>query len=218
MMKIKRATLSAVTVCMFVLAVFAAPASAASKNILGNGGFELPKVPAGYFADFVSGATLGTCGLQMPGSIGYQVGCWRVFGGSVDITSKPYWAAKGGKQALELNGNGPGEILQLFGAAPNTTYHLSFYLSGDPFIAGTVTTLAVQEQFDGAGSYLGGGPIGTYTFDTTGHSVSSMGYKLVTTSFTTGSNTRYADVELQSLTVNNSALWWGPVVDNVTLH
>jgi hypothetical protein len=141
-----------------------------------------------------------------------------VFGGSVDVAAVPYWAGKGTRQSIELNGTGPGEILQMIGVAPNTTYHFSFYMSGDPFLAGVVKLLAVQEQFDGGGNYITGGPLGTFTFDTTGHTTTSMGYKLMTTTFTTGPNAHYADVELQSLTVNNSALWWGPVVDGASVH
>jgi hypothetical protein len=212
---VRRGALSTAAACALMLTLFAAPAAA--SNILGNGGFEVPAVSAGNFADFITGSTLGTCGLAMPGSIGYQVGCWRVFAGSVDVASAPYWSAFGGTQSLELNGTGPGSVLQLYGAVPNTTYHLSFQLSGDPFIAGTVSLLAVQEQFDGGGNYLTGSPIGSYSFDTTGHTKKSMGYQLVKGAFTTGPDTDYVDVELQSTTQNNSALWWGPVVDNVKL-
>ena len=101
---------------------------------------------------------------------------------------------------------------------PDSTYHFSFPMSGDPFIAGVVPLLAVQEQFDGTGTYITGGPLGTFTFGTTGHTTTAMGYKLVTTSFTTGPNAQWADVELQSLTVNKSALWRGPVVDGAAVH
>jgi Protein of unknown function (DUF642) len=212
---VKRAGVSMVAACALVLTAFVAPAGA--SNILGNGGFEVPHVHAGDFADFPDGSTLGTCGLAMPGSPGYQVGCWRVFAGTVDVASAPYWSASSGTQSLELNGTGPGSVLQLYGASPNTTYQLSFELSGDPFIAGTVSLLAVWEQFDGGGNYISGSPIGSYSFDTTGHTASSRGYKLVKGTFTTGSNADYVDVELQSTTQNNSALWWGPVVDNVKL-
>ena len=212
---VKRTAWATIAGCALVLTVFVAPAGA--TNILGNAGFEVPHVKAGNFADFINGSTLGTCGLAMPGSPGYQVGCWRVFAGSVDVASAPYWSAFGGKQSLELNGTGPGSVLQLYGASPNTTYHLSFELSGDPFLAGTVSLLAVQEQFDGGGNYISGSPIASYSFDTTGHTTTSMGYKLVKGTFTTGPSTDYVDVELQSTTQNNSALWWGPVVDNVKL-
>ena len=190
---------------------------AAAGNILEDAGFEVPKVPRGAYAKFLTGSTLGTCGLAMPGSVGYQMGCWRVFGGDVDVASSPYWDAKGGRQSLELNGTINRQVLQLYAAQPNTTYQLSFWLAGDPFRAGTVSLLAVQEQFDGTGTYITGQTIGTYNFDTTGHTADDMGYQLVTGSFTTGPNTAYLDVEFQSLTYDVSAPWWGPVVDQVTL-
>jgi hypothetical protein len=217
-MNIRRFATATTIALTLVAALTMQSASASNPNLLGNGSFESPAVTAGRFADFPVGSTLGACGLAAPGSPGYQVNCWRVFGGTVDVVAAPYWAGKGTKQSIELNGNGPGEILQLIGVAPNTTYHFSFYMSGDPFIAGVVSLLAVQEQFDASGKYIGGNSLGTSTFNTTGHTTASMGYKLVTTSFTTGPNAHYADVELQSLTYNVSAPWWGPVVDNASVH
>jgi hypothetical protein len=101
-------------------------------------------------------------------------------------------------------------------AQPNTTYQLSFWLAGYPLLAGTVS-VAVQEQFDSSGTYITGQAIGTYNFDTTGHTADDMGYQLVTGSFTTGPNAAYVDVELQSATFVPSSPWWGPVVDQVTL-
>jgi len=195
---------------------------AAAGSLLSNVSFEVPKVPHGNYARFVNGSTLGTCGLAMPGNgmvgtPGYQTDCWRVFSGDVDVASSGYWDAKGGKQSLELNGTTNGAVLQLYAAQPSTTYQLSFWLAGDPARAGTVSLLAVQEQFDSTGTYITGSAIGSYTFDTTGHSATDMGYQLVTGSFTTGPNAAWVDVELQSTTYDVSAPWWGPVVDHVIL-
>jgi len=217
-MKLRRLAMAMVVLCTAALAGEVHSASAATGNILGNPSFEVPKAPAGGLARFVTGSTLGTCQLAMPGSIGYQTGCWRVFGGNVDVVNAPYWSAKGGKQSLELNGAGAGDILQVYAAQPNTTYHFSFWMSGDPVYPGTVSMLAVQEQFDSSGSYIIGGSLGSFSFDTTGHTPSSMGYKHVTTTFTTGPNTHWVDVELQSTTFNGNAPWWGPVVDKATLN
>jgi hypothetical protein len=210
--------------CLALLALILASRAqiAIAGNILENASFEVPKVPRNNFATFPTGSTLGTCGLAMPGNgmqgtPGYQTGCWRVFGGDVDVASSPYWDAKGGRQSLELNGTTGGDVLQLYVAQPNTTYQLSFWLAGDPLLAGTVSLLVVQEQFDSSGAYITGQAIGSYPFDTTGHTAGNMGYQLVTGSFTTGPNTAYVDVEFQSTTFNVSAPWWGPVIDQVTL-
>ena len=185
-----------------VLTAFVAPVAA--SNILGNGGFEVPHVHAGNVADFINGSTLGTCGLAMPGSPGYHIGCWRCSSGA--LTSR--LRRTGRPQAVNSRSNStapaPVQVLQLYGASPNTTYQLSFELSGDPFLAGTVSLLAVQEQFDGGGNYITGAAIGSYSFDTTGHTTTSMGYELVKGTFTTGASTDYVDVELQTLTQNNS--------------
>jgi hypothetical protein len=214
-MSIERLGQACVAISVLILA--SSVQIAASGNIIQNSSFEVPKVPRGSYARFPTGSTLGTCGLAMPGSPGYQTGCWRVFGGDVDVASSPYWDSKGGKQSLELNGSTSGLVLQLYVAQPNTTYQLSFWLAGDPALAGTVSLLAVQEQFDSAGNYITGQAIGSYNFDTTGHTADGMGYQLVTGSFTTAANAAYVDVELQSTTFVVSSPWWGPVVDQVTL-
>ena len=108
------------------------------------------------------------------------------------------------RSGLEWKGN---ELFrpcaQLPVAPRNTTYQLSFWLAGDPLLTGTVSLLAVQEQFDSAGNYITGSTIGSYNFDTTGHSADNMGYQLVTGSFTTAANAAYVDVELQSTTTSH---------------
>jgi hypothetical protein len=133
------------------------------------------------------------------------------------VASSSYWDAKGGSQSLELNGTTGGDVLQLDVAQPNTTYQLSFWLAGAPFLPGTVSLRVVQEQFDSSGTYITGQAIGSYQFDTTGHTTDDMGYQLVTGSFTTGPNAAWIDVEFQSTTFDVSNPWWGPVIDQVTL-
>jgi Protein of unknown function (DUF642) len=215
-MALRRLGATSAIVCTLVLALSMPPAFAAG-NLLGNSGFEAPRVPASSPAEFPTGSTLGTCGLAMPGSPGFQTGCWRVFAGNVDIFGNGIWDAKAGRQSMELNGSGPGYVLQLYLAQPNRVYKLKFSLAGDPFVAGTVSLLAVQEQFDANGAYIIGAEIGSYGFDTTGHTPTSMGYQTETGFFTTGATAQYVDVELQSTTDDTSNPWWGPVVDQVTV-
>jgi hypothetical protein len=207
-------------VCAFVLAVGMQVAAAAIGTAVpvGDASFEVPKLAPNSFATFPTGSTLGTCGLAMPGSPGYQFGCWRVFAGNVDVTGDGYWQAAAGHQTIELNGTTNGSILQAFRVSPSNLYRLSFRLAGDPFFAGQVKLLVVQEQFDANGSYMTGGPLGTYTFDTTGRSTTSMGFVKESVTFGLQSNAAYADIEFQSLTTNQNAPWWGPVVDQVGLR
>jgi len=214
-MSIKRRSQAGAAVSWLILA--SSVQIAAAGNLVANSSFGVPRVPRGQYARFPTGSTLGTCGLAMQGGPGYQTGCWRVFGGDVDVATSGVWDAKGGTQSLELNGSTGGQMLQLYAAQPNTTYQLSFWLAGDPLLAGTVSLITVQEQFDGAGNYITGSMIGSYNFDTTGHSADNMGYQLVTGSFTTGPNAVWVDVEFQSTTYDASNPWWGPVVDEVTL-
>ena len=207
-------------VCALVLALGMQVGTAATSSPVpvGNAGFEVPKLAPDSFATFPVGSTLGTCGLSMGVGPGYQFGCWRVFAGNVNVTGNGYWQAAKGHQTIELNGTTAGSILQVFAVNPNDVYHVSFKLAGDPFVAGQVKLLVVQEQFDSAGNYLTGSPLGTYTFDTSSNSTSDMQFVKESATFGLEPNAAYADIEFQSITNNGTYPWWGPVIDQVSLR
>jgi hypothetical protein len=206
-------------VCALVLAMGMQVASAVTGTPvpLGDTSFEVPKLAPDTYAVLPTGSTVGTCKLAMQVGPGYQFGCWRVFAGSVQMSGNGSWQATKGHQTMELNGNGPGSILQPFVVKPGDFYNVSFKLAGDPFVAGQVKMLLVQEQFDSAGNYLFGNAIGTYTFDTTGHTTSAMGFVKESATFSASPNAAYADIEFQSTTSNGTYPWWGPVIDQVAM-
>jgi hypothetical protein len=111
----------------------------ASANLITNGSFETPTVPAGSFSNFLSGSSAITG--------------WTVFGPAVSIVSGSFggggfsFPAQDGIQWLDLTGptSGPAEgVEQTVTTTFGQTYDLSFYVgnvSGGVF--GTTSTVGV---------------------------------------------------------------------------
>jgi len=100
------------------LFALASPASAAGFV---NGSFEdnTCGVPAGAFGTVGAGGT--TC-----------ITGWSVGPHSVDLVREPYWDAHHGEYSVDLAGNAPGSISQLFDTVANTVYTVNYWLSGNP--------------------------------------------------------------------------------------
>ena len=130
---------------------------------------------------------------------------WTVGGDSVDYIggATPYWTAEDGVASLDMSGNAAGSISQVVtGLVDGQSYTVSFWLAGNPAGGTNPKVLTV-----GAGS----SQIGSYSFDTTGHSQSSMGWTEEFYRFT-------ADGTSDTLTftsLQNSA--YGPALDNVSI-
>lgn len=106
-----------------VLIVSCAPASA-TINLIKNGSFELPVVPAGGFREFSTGQTFNG---------------WRVVGakGNVAVVSGKYqgggitFNAKAGAQWMDLTGyqsNTATGVAQSVATSSGTEYHLTFWV------------------------------------------------------------------------------------------
>lgn len=112
-----------------LMAVVALSATESSRgNLLINGGFEAPALPAGQ--SMVIG----------PGSEPAGFG-WTVSSGTVDLAHLPIdpfvlFPAFDGNQMLDLNGNGPGALFQDFATVPGQVYLLSFVSADHPFEGG----------------------------------------------------------------------------------
>lgn len=174
-----------------VAASFAIASSVLAFSGIANGSFEepsgtvIPRPPG--FVQLISGST-GITG-------------WTVTTGSVDWIDG-YWIAQDGGRSLDMTGsNGlPGAISQTFDTTVNNTYVVEFALAGNPAGGSAVKTLTVV----GTGS----API-TYTFDTTGHSLSSMGWTTEAHSFVaTGASTTLTFTSMDPG-------FFGPALDNV---
>jgi len=125
-----------------------------SANIVSNGDFESPI--ANYpFTTYYAGNTFGS---------------WHVDSGSIDLIHD-YWQAYAGDQSIDLAGETPGAVSQTLATVPGKTYTLTFWMAGNPDYQ-SVKTLGI--------SWNGADLPSTYTFDSTGHSHTDMGWTKVT--------------------------------------
>lgn len=126
---------------MFMILAVGLLAPTARANLLTNGSFETPVVPAGGFANFNSGST-GITG-------------WTVTGPQVSVVSKTYtsfgfsFPAEDGAQWLDLTGyvsNAVEGVEQAVSTTAGATYDLSYFVGnqvnpGGPY--GTTSTVNV---------------------------------------------------------------------------
>jgi hypothetical protein len=83
-------------------------------------------------------------------------------------------------------------------------YQISFWMAGNPDGSPTVKQLGV---------FANGNQLGTPTFDTTGHSLGSMGWQQFTYNFT-ATGTGPMSISFQSQQPGA----YGPALDNISLH
>jgi choice-of-anchor C domain-containing protein len=164
------------------LIVFSALAHAAPFT---NGSFEIGTAP-GSFTQLGAGSN--------------NITGWIVGGGGVDYIGS-YWQAGDGTRSVDLSALEPGFISQTFDTTLGQSYLVTFLLAGNPDGPPPVKSLGVSAAADS----------GLYTFDTTGHTTSAMGWTLEQFIFTaTGPTT--------TLTfTSNSATSFGPALDNVSV-
>ena len=118
-----------------------------------NGSFENASVdPGGSFVTLADGST--------------QITGWTVISGDIDYIGL-YWAASNGTRSLDLVGDqNVGGVEQTFDTVPGATYQVSFDLAGNPQGPPAVKPLQVSA----------GAVVQNYTFDTTGKTLSDMGW------------------------------------------
>ena len=164
---------------------------AAQAASFSNGSFETSAINLGGYTTLSSGNT--------------DIAGWQVISGSVDYIGN-YWAAADGNRSIDMDGNNAGAISQTFDTVANQKYTVTFDLAGNPDVAGIKTL----------GALINGGPVQSFTFDSTGHSkgsASDMGWTEESFSFTAASNS--TSLTFASLDDPNSA--WGPALDNVNV-
>ncbi|MBU6230986.1 MAG: choice-of-anchor C family protein [Cyanobacteria bacterium REEB459] len=148
-----------------------------------NGSFELGPEP-GNFTTLTTGST------AIPG--------WLVLGNSIDYISS--WQASDGTRSLDLSGQGPGRIQQTFDTITGATYQVLFDLAGNPGDSPSTKLLRVAAS---------GGSAQDYSFNTTGKTVTAMGWQTTAYSFTATS----PSTTLLFTSLTNSP--YGPALDNV---
>jgi len=131
-----------------VLVLLLACVGAVSANLVSNGGFESPGTFVGTFEPFT----------VLTG--------WNIDSGSIDLINT-YWQPASGSYSIDLAGNAPASISQVLATTPGGKYDLSFMMAGNPVGAPTIKTAEV---------FWDGVTQGTFTFDTTGNTLTSMGW------------------------------------------
>ena len=181
----RRSTVSA-SIAVLASLVLAGSALAAFAGA-SNGSFETGTGDPGASTQLNAGSTVLTG--------------WTITTGSIDWIGS-LWTSQSGARSLDLSGVGAGAISQTLATRIGKKYDVSFYLAGNPLAAPAVKTLTV--------SATGGAPV-TYTFDTTGRSVTSMGWTAKTYTFHATSTS--AVLTFTSVTNTNA----GPALDNVVV-
>lgn len=178
---------------MCAIAICAAPGFA-HASLITNGSFESPVV------------TPGTCLNLEVGSL--AITGWEVTGESIDLCDTAAIQAADGQQSLDLDGfnNHRGGVIQQFPTVSGQDYLVSFQMAGnigDPVIK----TMRVEAA----------GQFAEFLFDTTGHSLPSMGWEARAWIFTADGPT--ADLEFFSLDTLDDcgACAAGPALDNVSV-
>jgi choice-of-anchor C domain-containing protein len=157
------------------------PAQAAAFT---NGSFELGPDP-GQLITLPAGST------DLTG--------WTVTSGTIDYTGLT-WQASQGSRSLDLSGLDAGQIGQTFDTILGATYQVLFDLAGNPDGSPVEKLLRVAAT---------GGTAQDYSFDTTGKSVTAMGWQTVAYNFTATS----PSTTLLFTSLTDTA--FGPALDNV---
>lgn len=164
--------------------------SALAVSPISNGSFETGPANPGAFDTLSAGDT--------------SITGWTVTTGDIDYINS-YWQSSDGNRSLDMNGAQPGGISQNLVTAPGHTYKVTFDLAGNPVGGPAVKTLDVDS----------GGLPTTYSFDTTGRSVTDMGWTSETYMFTaSGTST---PLTFTSTTGSGLGNFWGPALDNVAV-
>ena len=149
-----------------------------SQSIVRDGSFEEAVVPSHHFSTYGAGSSFGG---------------WTVSTGSIDLLSDRDWQAADGRQSIDLSGNSAGTIYQNLPTVAGTTYQVRLALAGNPTDVPSIKRIAIWWD-----STL----LGELSFDTTGRSHRSMGWKFFT--FTIQADKPVTRLQIQSLTMWNA--------------
>jgi len=174
------------TVTLVALAFLAVAPGSAWANLTQNGSFEIGTDP-GSFTTLYGGSTAITG--------------WTVLGRSVDYCGT-YWPASDGSRSVDLDGKAAaGGITQDIATTAGQQYVVKFDMAGNPVGDPVVKTL----QLSAAGSQQ------NFTFNTSGTSLTSMGWIPMQWSFLANSGT--TTLTFTSL----DGTGYGPAIDNVSV-
>lgn len=179
-----------------LLGCLLAAGSVSGQNLITNGSFEDPSVPN----EDADGRVTFFAPALLPGG-------WLLSSGSVDVMRRDgttQYQVPDGLQALDLTGDGSrGTITRTMNLQPETVYTLSFWLAGNPTceVGLKRITLIVENVL-----------FTQPTFNTTGWSVTNMGWTLYEYSFVSDGGP--VSLLFQSLTGTQC----GPMIDDVRVE
>lgn len=126
---------------------------------------------------------------------------WSIVRNGIDYIGT-LWIHSDGARSIDLNSHGySGGLAQTFSTIPGHRYLVMFDLAGNPDCGPVIKTMRLEV----------GGQSADYSFDTTGHSRSAMGWETQILEFTAPDTE--TEIELYStITVFSGC---GPVIDNV---
>ncbi|MER5641287.1 choice-of-anchor C family protein [Kitasatospora sp. NPDC002227] len=163
------------------------PHAVTAPSSFGDGSFETPLATAYGFTTL---------------EVGRDIGPWRVTHGTVDLIGAGFWAAADGDQSVDLSGYQAGAVTQTFATRPGARYLVNYALAGNPAGAPTVKTGLVR---------VNGLDVQDFSFDTTGKTVTDMGYSTQGFEFVAS----YPQTVLSF--VSTTPTGYGPVLDGVTV-
>jgi choice-of-anchor C domain-containing protein len=139
---------------------------------------------------------------------------WTVGGGdptnAVDYIGT-YWQPANGSRSLDLNGLAPGSISQTFDVVSGQTYRVTFDLAGNP---------AGGPEFKTLDSTANLTLFSPPPFDVSSTSLSDMGWKIYSFSFTATSNTETLTFASTTTAFSGNDTFpfaFGPALDNVSV-
>lgn len=138
---------------------------------------------------------------------GSAIGPWTVTRGDVDLSRNSLWQVAEGTQSLDLDGGRPGAVATTVRSQPGKTYRITFKLAGNP-----ADPLGTKQKIKTGELRANGKLLQQFSFDTTGKSLTNMGY--VTRTATVVSTGTLLEIEFAS-TMPPGKAGWGPVIDDV---
>jgi choice-of-anchor C domain-containing protein len=148
---------------------------------------------------------------QLVDSGEHRITGWNVTEGNVDIV-KGYWNAYGGTYSIDLNGRTQGAISQDLDTTTGKRYFVAFQMAGNPTDAPGAEYQCVPGEDKSLTVTVDGGQAQDFTFSTSGHSLSDIGWVPKGYTFTAqdGSTT----LKFRS---NNPQGACGPAIDSISV-
>jgi choice-of-anchor C domain-containing protein len=167
---------------------------------------------------FETGVPIPAQFLTLNGGDSASITNWTVVGpvNAIDYVDSTLWTASDGVRSLDLNGfPGPGGVEQVLNTIVGQAYTVTFDMAGNPWPAmghpPGPTTMTMDVSAIGIGTQTQ-----SYSFDTTGHNFTSMGWETMQFAFTAdAANTTLRFLSTSSADNNPG---YGPTLDNVSLN